>query len=79
MQSAPDHDLLIRVATLLDRFEKDLKDIKDSIEDFPDIRARVDDIEEDMRTRIGRNNALIIALATVVSAVVTIIVKLLLH
>lgn len=72
-----DHDLLIRVATLLDRFEQDLKEIKSSVSDLPDIRRRLTVIEDRDGAGRLRNNALIIATATVISAVVGIIVRLL--
>lgn len=81
MQSPPtsDHDLLIRVATLLDRVESDIDDIKRATDDLPDFRRRVKYMEDEMHNRLQRNNALIIAAASVISVVISIVVSVILH
>jgi|GEM_PF-6667099 hypothetical protein len=64
MQSTTDHDLLIRLATLLEGFEKDVDEIREDAKDLPDIRIRLRNLENSRNAAWLRNNALIIATAT---------------
>ena len=77
--SSSDHDLLIRVATLLDRVESDIDEIKKATDDLPDFRRRVQYIEDEMHNRLQRNNAIIIAVASVLSVVISVVVSVLIH
>jgi hypothetical protein len=77
--SPSDHDVLIRVSTQLDRFEKDIEEIKDGLIDLPALRMRIGALEERKNAHLTRDNALIIAIATVLSTVIAIVIKLVIH
>ena len=77
--ASSDHDVLIRVSTQLDRFERDIEDIKDGMKDMPGIRSKIDTMERDIRARMTRNNSMIVAAATIISTVVAIIAKVIVH
>jgi hypothetical protein len=74
-----DHDVLIRVSTQLDRFEKDIEEIKDGVGDLPALRMRIGALEERKNVHLTRDNALIIAIATVLSTIIAIVIKLVIH
>ena len=77
--ASSDHDVLIRVSTQLDRFERDIEEIKGGMRDMPGMRLKIDTMERDIRARMTRNNSMIIAAATVISTVVAIIAKVIVH
>lgn len=74
-----DHDVLIRVSTQLDRFEKDIEDIREGVDDLPALRMRIGALEERRNVHLTRDNAVIIAIATILSTVIGIIIKLVIH
>jgi hypothetical protein len=74
MQSSTDHDLLIRLSTLLDRLERDMNEIRADAQDLPEIRVRLRNLENGRSAARVRDNALIIATATVLSTIISIIV-----
>ena len=70
-----DHDLLIRVSTILESLNGDVGEMKKSMKELFGLPSRVETLEGKLRTQAARNNALIIGVATIVSTVVAVIAR----
>ena len=70
-----DHDLLIRVSTILESLNGDVGEMKKNMKELFGLPSRVETLEGRLKTQTARNNALIIGVATIVSTVVAIIAR----